>query len=121
MTIRLLIGIYSVVRLVGLEQPPPGLYADAAVVAAEASALVQTGHDFHHERALFTLMTAGGNVLAAHFVPPATKQENGVGYCGRNQPWAFDPSRLKAEGRPLKANSLATTLANPHTVFGKPW
>ncbi len=70
-TILLVIGVYSVVRFVGLDKSPPGLYADEAVVAAEAIALVQTGYDSHHERELFTPMTAGGNVSAAHLYPKA--------------------------------------------------
>lgn len=70
-SILLLIGVYSIIRFVGLEKSPPGFYADEAVVAAEAIALAQTGFNSQHQHALFTPMEAGGYASPTHLFPKA--------------------------------------------------
>lgn len=70
-TILVLIGVFSIVRFIGLAKSPPGLYADEAVVAVEAIALWQTGFNAHHEHTLFTPMEAGGYASATHLYPKA--------------------------------------------------
>ena len=69
--VLLLIGVFSIVRFVGPERSPPGFYADEAVLATEAIALLQTGFNSHHEHTLFTPMEAGGYASPTHLYPKA--------------------------------------------------
>ncbi len=71
MAILLLIGVFSIVRFIGLDQAPPGFYSDEATVATESIALLETGYNSQHHHVMFTPVTGGGYVPLTHVIPKA--------------------------------------------------